>query len=77
MDVTLQGITATPALYPTQQSWEDATASFAVRKVGSELKAHGYDVLLGAQAYIPGNSASYAGALTASCGAVSRRTPAV
>ncbi len=63
MYMSLEGFAAIPVKYPTQKSWEDATASFAA-KVGDALKAKGFYVLFNSEGYIPGNSASDTGALT-------------
>jgi len=53
-----------PAKYPSQAKWEDAMVSF-INYVGPALKAKGYYVLINADAYTSGNSASDTGALAA------------
>jgi hypothetical protein len=63
MYMSIDGWTATPVKYPTQVSWENATASFAAA-VGSALKAKGFYVMFNSEGYIPGNGASDTGALT-------------
>lgn len=52
------------AKYPTQQSWARAELSF-VEYVGSDLRSHGYYVLVNASGYVRGDSSSDNGTNTA------------
>ncbi len=51
------------AKYPTQQAWGQAELSF-INAAGTALRSHGYYVLVNADGYIPGNSASNDGSST-------------
>jgi hypothetical protein len=53
-----------PVRYPNQKAWENAQIAF-VSKIGDELKAHGYYVMVNANCFIRGNAGSDDGSLTA------------